>query len=148
MRQAQRPGILLWMVMALSACGGVPSIPDPDVVDVTLPASAEQVKTALIEVLTADGYDVEQQNGDLLVTGAREEIPGPWDWLLRWRFGVGKSRVEAAITESEMDSARLRLQVFHRSKDGILDGWQDAETPLPQSAANQVRLVKNKLHLL
>jgi len=118
------------------------------VVDVTLPASAEQVKTALIDVLTADGYDVEQQNGDLLITGAREEIPGPWDWLLRWRFGVGKSRVEAAITESEMDSARLRLQVFHRSKDGILDGWQDAETPLPQSAANQVRLVKNKLHLL
>jgi hypothetical protein len=141
-------GILLWALMGLSACSGVQSPPDPDVVDVSLPASADEVKTALIDVLTADGYDVEQRNGDTLITGAREEIPGPWDWLLRWRFGVGKSRVEATVAPSGIDGTRMRLQVFHRSKDGIFDGWQDAETPLPQSAANQVRLVKNKLHLL
>lgn len=148
MRHVGCLGLLLSASMGLSACGATPAIPEPDVVEVSLPAPADEVKTALIDVLTADGYDVEQRNGDMLITGAREEIPGPWDWLLRWRFGVGKSRVEATITPSGMDGTRMRLQVFHRSKDGIFDGWQDAETPLPQSAANQVRLVKNKLHLL
>jgi hypothetical protein len=148
MRQARWLGIPLWALMGLSACSAAPAIPDLDVVEVSLPAPADQVKMALIDVLTADGYDVEQRNGDILITGAREEIPGPWDWLLRWRFGVGKSRVEATITESGIDDTRMRLQVFHRSKDGIFDGWEDAETPLPQSAANQVRLLKNKLHLL
>ena len=148
MRQARGLGILLWALMGLGACSGVSSVPDPDIAEVSLSASADEVKTALIDVLTADGYDVEQRNGNTLITGAREEIPGPWDWLLRWRFGVGKSRVEATITATEMDSSRLRVQVFHRSKDGIFDGWEDAETPLPQSAANQVRLVKNNLHLL
>jgi len=147
-RHTRELGLLLWALMGLGACSGVSSVPDPDIAEVSLAASADEVKTALIDVLTADGYDVEQRNSDMLITGAREEIPGPWDWLLRWRFGVGKSRVEAAITPSEMDSTRLRLQVFHRSKDGIFDGWEDAETPLPQSAANQVRLLKNKLHLL
>ena len=140
--------LLLGSWMWLGGCSAVQPVPDPDVIDVTLPAPAEEVKLALTEVLTAEGYDVEQQDAEMLVTGAREEIHGPWDWLLRWRFGVGKSRVEAKVTTLEMDSSRMRLQVFHRSKDGIFDAWQEAETPLPQSAINQVRLVKNRLHLL
>jgi hypothetical protein len=141
-------GLLLASCMWLGGCSAVQPAPDPDVIDVTLPTPAEEVKLALTEVLTAEGYDVDQQDADMLVTGAREEIQGPWDWLLRWRFGVGKSRVEAKVTALETDSSRMRLQVFHRSKDGIFDAWQEAETPLPQSAINQVRLVKNRLHLL
>ena len=141
-------GILFCGWIWLGACSTVQPVMDPDVMDVTLPASAEEVKIALIDVLTADGYDVEQQGADTFITGPREETGGPWDWLLRWRFGVGKSRVEAKVTAFETDSTRMRLQVFHRSKDGIFDSWQDAETPLPQSAVNQVRLLKNRLHLL
>ena len=148
MNAARLLGFLLCSWIWLGGCSAVQPAPDPDIIDVTLAAPAEEVKLALTEVLTAEGYDVEQQDTDMVVTGAREEIRGPWDWLLRWRFGVGKSRVEATITALETDSSRMRLQVFHRSKDGIFDAWQEAETPLPQSAINQVRLVKNRLHLL
>jgi hypothetical protein len=141
-------GFLLCSWIGLGGCSALQPAPDPDVIDVTLPAGAEAVKLALTDVLADEGYDVEQQDTDMLVTGTRKEIRGPWDWLLRWRFGVGKSRVEATVTALETDSSRMRLQVFHRSKDGIFDAWQEAETPLPQSAINQVRLVKNRLHLL
>jgi hypothetical protein len=140
--------LLFCASISVAACSSVQSIPDPDVADVTLPAPAEEVRIALTEVLTDEGYDVEQQDLETLVTGPREEIRGPWDWLLRWRFGVGKSLVEAKVSALEASRSRMRLQVFHRSKDGIFDVWQDADTPLPQSAHNQVRLVKNRLRLL
>jgi hypothetical protein len=148
MSRGRHLSLLLCASMSLAACSSVQSLPDPDVADVTLPVSAEELKIALTEVLNDGGYDVEQQDGETLVTGPREETRSPWDWLLRWRFGVGKSRVEAKVTALEASSTRMRLQVFHRSKDGIFDAWQDAETPLPQNAHNQVRLVKNRLHLL
>jgi hypothetical protein len=118
------------------------------VADVVLPAPADEVKAALIDVLVTDGYEIEEEPAGVLTTGIREEIRGPWDWLLRWRFGVGKSRLRATITPSDANSTRVRLHVFHRSKDGIFEHWEEAETPLPQSATNQVRLVKNRLHLL
>jgi len=116
--------------------------------DVTLPAQAEAVRAALIDVLTSGGYDLEEEVAEPLTTEARKEIGGPWDWLLRWRFGVSKSRVQATVTPLESNSTRVHLQVFHRSKDGLFDAWEDAESPLPQSATNQVRLLKNRLHLL
>ena len=75
-------------------------------------------------------------------------IRSPWNGLLRWRFGVGKTRVEARVVPQDDSTTRLRLQVFHRGKDGIFDSWEDAETPLPQSAANEIRLLKNALRLL
>ena len=134
--------------LCFAACSTVRAAPDPDVADVTLPAPAEAVRTALIDVLTSDGYEVDEEDAETLTTGVREEIDGPWDWLLRWRFGVGKSRVEAKVTPLESNNTRVYLHVFHRSKDGIFDAWQDGESPLPQSAANQVRLLKNRLHLL
>ena len=78
----------------------------------------------------------------------RREVSSPWNWLLRWRFGVGKSRVEARVVPQDETTTRLRLQVFHRGKDGLFDTWEDAETPLPQSAANEIRRIKNVLRLL
>jgi hypothetical protein len=113
-----------------------------------LPAPAEEVTPALMEVLASGGYDVDAGDAETLMTGWREEIRGPWDWLLRWRFGVGKTRVEAKITPMENDRTHINLQVFHFSKDGIFDSWNKADSPLPQSAANQVRLLKNRLHIL
>ena len=69
-------------------------------------------------------------------------------YVLVERVGVGKSRVEARVVPQDENTTRLWIQVFHRGKDGLFDSWEDAETPLPQSAENEVRLVKNALRLL
>jgi hypothetical protein len=116
--------------------------------EVVLPVPVEQVKTAVTDVLTQGGYNVDTDEDGNLSTGMRQEVRSPWNGLLRWRFGVGKSRVEARVVPQDDSSTRLRLQVFYREKDGLLDSWEDAETPLPQSAANEIRLIKNALQLL
>jgi hypothetical protein len=140
--------LLAAIVVGATACAG-PTIPhEPDVVDVTLPAPAEQVRTAVIQVLTDGGYDVDRQDDQNLTTGYREEISGPWDWLLRWRFGTGRSRVDALVTPATEQDTRLRLHVQYEGKDGIFTRWEDSPTALPQSAENQLRLIKNALHTL
>lgn len=141
----------LWLLLVLCTVGGCaagsPS-PELDVMEVVLPVPAEQVKIAVTDVLTQGGYSVDEEDDGNLTTGMRQEIRSPWNGLLRWRFGVGKSRVEARVVQQDDSSTRLRLQVFHRGKDGMFDSWEDAETPLPQSAANEIRLIKNALRLL
>jgi hypothetical protein len=140
--------LLTALIVGATACAG-PTIPhEPDVVDVTLPAPAEQVRTAVIQVLTDGGYDVDRQDDQNLTTGYREEISGPWDWLLRWRFGTGRSRVDALVTRATEQDTRLRLHVQYEGKDGIFTRWEDSPTALPQSAENQLRLIKNALHIL
>ncbi len=140
--------LLICAVTSWAGCAGVHPAPDQDVMDLTLPAPAESIKSALIDILRSSGYEVQEENFDTVTTGPRREIAGPWNWLLNWRFGVIRSRVEAKIIPLEQDFTRLRLQVFPRTKDGILDSWTDAESPLPQSAANQVRRLKNSLQIL
>ncbi|WP_447598981.1 hypothetical protein [Nitrospira sp. Nam80] len=140
--------IALGLCMWLGACSSVQTVPDRDVINATLPAPTEKVTPALIDVLASEGYDIDAEDAETLTTGWREEIRSPWDWLLRWRFGVGKTRVEAKVTPVESDRTDITLQVFHFSKDGIFDRWDEADSPLPQSAANQVRLLKNRLHIL
>ncbi|HLZ35733.1 MAG TPA: hypothetical protein VKP13_17145 [Nitrospira sp.] len=140
--------LLISLVIATAACAG-PTIPhEPDVLDVTLPAPAEKVRTAVIQVLTDGGYDVDRQDDQNMTTGYREEISGPWDWVLRWRFGTGRSRVEALVKPASEQSARIRLHVQYEGKDGIFTGWEDSPTALPQSAENQLRLIKNALQIL
>jgi len=121
---------------------------EPDVVDVTLPVPAEQVRTAVIQVLENGGYEVEQKDDQNLTTGYRQEIRGPWDWLLRWRFGTSRSRVDALVTPATEQDTRLRLHVLYEGKDGLFTKWEDSPTALPQSAENQLRLIKNALHIL
>lgn len=139
---------VLAMAAMVSGCAGMPPLPEPDVMEVLLPIPADQVKAAMVDVLTQDGYTVDQDDAGNLTTGMRQEIRSPWNGLLRWRFGVGKSRVEARVVQQDDSTTRLRLQVFHRGKDGLFDSWEEAETPLPQSAANEIRLIKNALHVL
>jgi hypothetical protein len=140
--------LLTALIVGATACAG-PTIPhEPDVVDVTLPAPAEQVRTAVIQVLTDGGYDVDRQDDQNLTTAYREEISGPWDWLLRRRFGTGRSRVDALVTPATEQDTRLRLHVQYEGKDGIFTRWEDSPTALPQSAENQLRLIKNALHIL
>ena len=117
-------------------------------VDVTLPAPADLVRTAVIKVLTDGGYEVEREGDETLRTSYREEDRGPWDWLLRWRFGTGRSRVNAVVTAADEQNSRLRLDVQYEGKDGLFTRWEESPTALPQSAENQLRLIKNALHIL
>ncbi len=139
---------VLALAAIVSGCAGGPPLPEPDVMEVLLPIPADQVKTAVADVLTQGGYTVDQDDAGNLTTGMRQEIRSPWNGLLHWRFGVGKSGVEARVVPQDDSTTRLRLQVFHRGKDGLFDSWEEAETPLPQSAANEVRLIKNALQVL
>ena len=142
-------GLLLLVVMStVSGCAAGLPLQEPDMMEVMLPVPAEQVKAAVTDVLTQGGYRVDEEDDGSLRTGIRQEIRSPWNGLLRWRFGVGKTRVEARVIPQDDSSTRLRLQVFHREKDGIFDRWEDGETPLPQSAENEIRLIKNALRLL
>ena len=135
-------------LLASTACAGPPIPHEPDVIDVTLPAPADQVRTAVIQVLTDGGYEVEQEDDQNLRTGYREETSGPWDGLLRWRFGTGRSRVNAVVTAADEQSTRLRLHVLYEGKDGLFTRWEESPTALPQSAENQLRLIRNALHIL
>ena len=135
-------------LLAIAACAGPPIPHEPDVVDVTLSAATDQVRTAVIKVLTDGGYDVEQEDDQSLTTGYREEIRTIWDGLLRWRFGTGRSRVDAVMTPADEQNTRLRLHVHYEGKDGLFTRWEESPTALPQSAENQLRLIKNALHLL
>jgi hypothetical protein len=148
MRSGAAGLLLLLVISTIGGCAARPAIPEFDVMEVMLPVPADQVKTAVADVLMQGGYDVDQDDDGNVTTGMRQEIRSPWDGLLRWRFGVGKSRVEARVVPQDENTTRLRLQVFYREKDGLFDSWEDAETPLPQSAANEIRLVKNALRLL
>ena len=129
-------------------CAG-PLMPhDPDVIDVTLPAPADRVTNVVVQILTDGGYAVDREDDQTLTTGYRKEIPGPWDWLWRWRFGTGRSRVEANVTTATEQTTRLRLSVQYEGKDGLFTQWEDSPTALPQSAENQLRLIKNALQIL
>ncbi len=139
---------LAFLIIWASACAGPPIPHEPDLVDVTLQASADRVTTAVTQILTESGYSVDQTDEQSLTTSYREEISGPWDWLLRWRFGTGRSRVEAMVTPTSESSSRLRLHVLSEGKDGLFTRWEDSPTAQPQSAQNQLRLIKNALQLL
>ncbi len=139
---------LVATALMIDGCSSLPTQHPPDVVEETLPAPTDRVRQAVLDVLTAGGYNVEEDSNGNLKTGYREEITGLWDWMLRWRFGVGKSRVEATLTPVQETSTRLTLHVMYESKDGLFTSWEDSPTALPQSATNQLRLIKNKLQLL
>ena len=126
--------LLASLIVATVSCAGPPIPHEPDVIDVTLPAPAEQVRTVLVQVLEDGGYDVDWQDDQNLTTGYREEIHGPWDWLLRSRFGTGRSRVDALVTPATEQDTRVRLHVQYEGKDGIFTRWEASPTALPQSA--------------
>jgi hypothetical protein len=140
--------LLALLILATVSCAGPPIAHEPDVVDVTLPAPVEQVRTVVIQVLEKGGYEVERRDDETLTTGYRQEIRGPHDWLLRWRFGTGRSRVDALVTSATEQETRLRLHVQYEGKDGLFTRWEDSPTALPQSAQNQLRLIKNALQIL
>ncbi len=135
------------MISSLGCAGPTISF-ETDIIDVTLQAPLGEVETAVIQVLTDGGYDVDRDDDQNLTTGYRKEIRGPWNWLLRSRFGTERSRLKASITPATEERTRLRLHVIYEAKDGIFAEWEESPTALPQSAENQLRLIKKKLQLL
>lgn len=144
----RRFGLSLVLATLLLGCSSTPHPYEPSLVDVTLPATTDRVKTAVAQVLKDGGYEVDWKDDQTLSTSYREETGGPWNWLYRWRFGTIKSRVEAMLTPSTDQATRLRLQVLSEGKDGIFTSWEDVQSALPQSAENQLRLIKNALQIL
>ncbi len=142
------PSVALVLAVLLTSCSSAPRAFEPDLVDVTLPAPADRVKTAVTDVLTAGGYDTDWKDTENLSTSYRDEMQTPWEWLYRWRFGTIKSRVEARVTQATEQTTRLRLQVLSEGKDGLFTSWDDVPSALPQSAGNQLRLIKNALDIL
>jgi len=122
----------------------------PDFIEATLAAPQDRVKAAVIQVLTEGGYTI--RSGDepdrVVSAGYRQEIDSIWNWLLISRVGVSRSWVEATLASEEETATRLTLEVMHQGKDSLFSFWRTYDTPLPQSAANQLRLVKNALGLL
>jgi hypothetical protein len=139
-------------IVALTAftfgCSSVQHPAQPDVVDVTLPAPADQVKAAVSKVLKDDNYAVDWKNGAQLNTGYRDEQPSIWDWLVRGRLGVVRSRAEASVTPETDQTTRLRLQVSSEGKRSMFDSWAPTEPQVPQSAENKLRLIKNELKIV
>lgn len=139
-------------ILALTAltfgCSSVQRAVEPDVVDVTLPASADQVKAAVSKVLKDDNYEVDWKDGAQLHTGYRGEQPSIWDWLVRGRFGVVRSRAQASVTPENDHSTRLHLQVSSEGKQTMFDSWGPTETQVPQNAQNKLRLIKNELKIV
>jgi hypothetical protein len=129
-------------------CSSVQHPAQPDVVDVTLPASADQVIAAVSKVLKDDNYDVDWKDGSQLNTGYRGEQPSIWDWLVRGRLGVVRSRAEASVTPETDQTTRLRLQVSSEGKRSMFDSWVPTAPQVPQSAENKLRLIKNELKVV
>lgn len=144
----RRLSLLATLLCVLAGCSSTLAPLPEDRVETRLAAPLEQVKAALTQVLTDGGYEVEWHEGETLTTSYRREMGGPWNWLYRWRFGTIKSHVEASVAAETDQSTILKLEVLSEQKDGLFTSWDDAPSALPQSAANQVRLLKNALKLL
>ncbi len=148
MRRLRTTPLLVIAAGLLCACGGTQPRHEADAIDAILPIPADQVRETVIDVLAADGYDVKEEDAGRLMTGYRRETRSPWDWMLRWRFGVGRSRVVATVTPTSEATTHLTIHVSYEGKDGMFTAWEASPTPLPQSAANQLRVIKNALRVL
>jgi len=140
----------LAVTILMLGCSAPPVQHGSDTAEATLPVPADKVRAAVIDLLTANGYAVreEDREGRTLTTGYREETDGPWDWLLRTRFGVGRSLVVATVMAESETATRLTMQVTYESKNRIFDSWSESPPPLQHSAENNIRLIQNSLGIL
>ena len=148
---ALRQGMSILAAAALMiGCSTTRPAGTSDFVEVVLAASHDRVNAAVIQVLTEGAYEVSEgdRQDQALSTGYRQEIASPWNWLVVHRFGTGRSRVDATILPESQTATRLIIDVAYEGKDSLFFSWSPYETPLPQSAANQLRLVRNTLGLL
>lgn len=142
--------VLLYTVLLIAGCASGRPTQLVDSTDTVLAAPLDQVKTALVSVLSTDGYPVQDGYVDdrVVMTGYRQEIEGLWDWLLKSRFGLGRSKVEATMSPESQDTTRLTVSVIYEAKDYLWSAWQETTPPPHRSATLQVRSIKKALGLL
>lgn len=121
-----------------------------DSADTVLAAPLDQVKATLLSVLSADGYPVRDSVDDdrIVMTGYRRESEELWDWLLKSRLGVERSKVEATVSPESQGTTRLTISVLYETKDHLWSTWQETTPPPHRGAALQLRSVKKALSLL
>ncbi len=141
--------IPLCTAMLLSACAGL-SHPQPDRVEAVLPVPESQVRVAVLQVIREGGYTLTSggATGAELSTGLRQETNNPSDWLISARFGISRTHMDIVLSPEGDSATRLAIQVLGEGKDGLFESWQPYDPPLAQSAANQLRLIRNALGLL
>jgi hypothetical protein len=121
---------------------------EPDVVQVKLAAPVEKVKAAVAEVLTNSGYtDVEWKNDTTLSANYRDESEGI-RWMYDCCWGVIKSRVEATVTPNTDQTTDLQLKVMAEGKRTMWESFAPVQPQYPESANNELRLIKNKLKIV
>jgi len=134
----------------LSACAASQPVIKPDLAEGLLPAPEAHVRSAVIQVLTSAGYDVDRDDREVreFRTGYRRETASPWDWMLTSWFGTGRTRAAAAIAPETETATRLTIRVWHEGNDGLFASWVPYDPPLAQSASDHLRVVKQALGLL
>jgi hypothetical protein len=142
--------VLLFSALLIVGCTSERSARLVDSTDTVLAAPLDQVKTALVSVLSTDGYPVRNGADDdrVIMTGYRRETEGLWDWLLKTRFGVGRSKVEATVSPESQDATRLTISVIYEAKEHIWSAWEETTPPPHRRADLQLRSVKKALGLL
>jgi len=121
---------------------------EPDVVQVQLAAPVEKVKAAVAEVLTNSGYtDVSWKDDTTLSANYRDESEGI-QWMYDCCWGVIKSRVEATVTPGADQTTGLQLKVMAEGKRTFWESFAPVKPQYPESADNQIRLIKNKLKIV
>ncbi|MDX2251012.1 MAG: hypothetical protein NW202_01890 [Nitrospira sp.] len=144
----RRTGWALVTAVFLVGFGSAAQAVEPDVVQVQLAAPVEKVKAAVTEVLTNSGYtQVAWKNDSSVTTNYREETEGI-QYLYDCCWGVIKNRVEATVTPSGDQTTDLRLQVMAEGKRTVWESFIPVQPPVPESANNQLRLIKNKLKIV
>ena len=144
----RRTGLALVTAVFLVGFGGAAQAVEPDVVQVQLAAPADKVKAAVAEVLTNSGFtDVEWKNDTTVTGNYRDESEGI-RWMYDCCWGVIKSRVEATVTPKTDQTSDVRIQVTSEGKRTLWESFAPVNPQYPESAANQLRLVKNKLKIL
>ncbi len=142
--------VLFYTALLFAGCASDYATRLVDSTDTVLAAPVDQVKTALVSVLSIDGYPVRDSADDdrVVMTGYRRETEGMWNWLLRTRFGVGRSKVEATVSPDSQEATRLTISVIYEAKDHLWSAWEETTPPPHRNATLQLRSVKKALGLL
>lgn len=142
-------GLLILLLGLVTGCAEMVAHSGPGTAEAQYAAPRDRVKQAVVKVLTANGYTVEDDaSGAQLRTGYREEIRSVTNWLVVARFGITRSRIRVDLSDGAQQTTLVKLEVLHDSKDGLFSTWGAGDIPLPQSPDTFLRLIQNELGLL
>ena len=134
----------------LTACAATPSPNSIVSAEAIFSLPTAQIREAVVEIWIEEGYDVEvtQHDATAIRSGYRTETDSPWDWLLRTRFGVGRTQADAQITALNETLSKLTVHVAHDSKATFWNPWTASPPPLSNGPERYLRLVKYRLGIL